>query len=43
MSRIGNAPVPVPAGVDVAIDASTVTVTGAKGTLTRTFSDRISW
>ena len=43
MSRIGNAPVPVPAGVDVAIDASTVTVTGAKGTLTRTFSDRISF
>ena len=43
MSRIGNAPIPVPAGVDVGVDASTVTVTGAKGTLTRTFSDRISF
>ncbi len=43
MSRIGNAPVTVPAGVDVAIDGVTVTVKGSKGSLTRTFSDRVSF
>ncbi len=43
MSRIGYAPIEVPASVDVTIDGSTVTVKGAKGTLTRTFSDRISF
>lgn len=37
MSRIGKMPVHVPAGVDVAIDGSTVTVKGKKGELTRTF------
>jgi len=37
MSRIGKKPVPVPAGVDVAIDGSTVTVKGPKGELKRTF------
>lgn len=34
MSRIGKLPIPVPSGVDVAIDASLVTVKGPKGTLT---------
>jgi large subunit ribosomal protein L6 len=43
MSRIGNAPVPLPAGVDVAVEGSTVTVAGPKGTLSRTFSDRITF
>jgi large subunit ribosomal protein L6 len=43
MSRIGNAPVPLPAGVDVAVEGSTVTVTGPKGTLSRSFSDRIAF
>jgi large subunit ribosomal protein L6 len=43
MSRIGNAPVPLPAGVDVAVEGSTVTVTGPKGTLARAFSDRIGF
>jgi len=43
MSRIGNAPVPLPAGIDVAVEGSTVTVTGPKGALTRTFSDRITF
>jgi large subunit ribosomal protein L6 len=33
MSRIGKVPVPVPAGVDVAIQGDVVTVKGPKGTL----------
>jgi large subunit ribosomal protein L6 len=33
MSRIGKLPVPVPAGVDVNVDESTVTVKGPKGVL----------
>jgi large subunit ribosomal protein L6 len=33
MSRIGRLPIPVPAGVDVSIDGSAVTVKGPKGTL----------
>lgn len=37
MSRIGKKPITVPAGVDVAVDGSTVTVKGPKGTLTKTF------
>ena len=36
MSRIGNKPIEIPAGVDVTVDGSTVTVKGPKGTLTRT-------
>ena len=39
MSRIGKMPVTVPAGVEVTIDGSTVTVKGAKGELTRTFPE----
>ena len=34
MSRIGRLPIPVPTGVDVAIDGRNVTVKGPKGTLT---------
>lgn len=37
MSRIGKQPIPVPAGVEVTIDGSTVTVKGPKGTLTQSF------
>ncbi|MGN1417130.1 MAG: 50S ribosomal protein L6 [Oscillospiraceae bacterium] len=37
MSRIGRKPISVPAGVDVKIDGTTVTVKGPKGTLTKTF------
>jgi large subunit ribosomal protein L6 len=33
MSRIGRLPVPIPSGVDVAIDGQAVTVKGPKGTL----------
>ncbi len=36
MSRIGRQPIAVPAGVEVKIDGSTVSVKGPKGTLTRT-------
>ena len=37
MSRIGKNPITVPAGVEVKIDGSTVTVKGPKGTLTKEF------
>ncbi len=35
MSRIGKAPITIPSGVDVTIDAATVTVKGPKGTLSQ--------
>jgi len=35
MSRIGRLPIAVPAGVDVAIDGRTITVSGPRGTLSR--------
>ncbi|MFZ4667969.1 MAG: 50S ribosomal protein L6 [Microthrixaceae bacterium] len=35
MSRIGNAPITVPAGVDVTITSTSVTVKGPKGELSR--------
>ena len=38
MSRIGKLPVSVPAGVEVNIDGSTVSVKGPKGELNRTFN-----
>ena len=37
MSRIGNKPIAVPAGVEVKIDGQKVTVKGPKGTLEREF------
>jgi large subunit ribosomal protein L6 len=36
MSRIGRMPIPVPGGVDVAIDGAQVTVKGPKGELSHT-------
>jgi len=42
MSRIGKMPIVIPAGVDVTIDGSTVTVKGPKGTLTRTVCNTIT-
>ncbi|HSK47997.1 MAG TPA: 50S ribosomal protein L6 [Coriobacteriia bacterium] len=39
MSRIGKQPIPVPSGVEVQIDGSTVTVKGPKGELSQTFSE----
>jgi len=42
MSRIGKKPVSIPAGVQIKIDGSHVTVKGPKGELKRTFVDVIS-
>lgn len=41
MSRIGRQPVPIPGGVKVEIDNTTVKVTGPKGNLSQTFSDKV--
>jgi len=38
MSRIGKQPIPVPQGVTVSIDGTTVQVKGPKGELTQSFS-----
>ena len=40
MSRIGNAPITVPAGVEVTLDGNKMTVKGPKGTLTREFHNK---
>ena len=42
MSRIGNKIITLPEGVKLDINGSTVTVSGSKGTLTRTFSNLIT-
>jgi len=42
MSRIGKLPVTVPSGVDVAVEESTVTVKGPKGTLSHTVASPIT-
>jgi large subunit ribosomal protein L6 len=42
MSRIGKLPIPVPSGVDVAINDSLVTVKGPKGTLSHTVAAPIT-
>ena len=42
MSRIGKLPIPVPSGVDVAIDDAVVTVKGPKGTLSHTVAAPIT-
>ena len=42
MSRIGNKPIELPAGVDVTIEGSTVTVKGPKGTLATTVHKNMS-
>jgi large subunit ribosomal protein L6 len=43
MSRIGKMPVPVPSGVTINIDGTTVSVKGPKGELKRTFPEGISF
>jgi large subunit ribosomal protein L6 len=42
MSRIGRLPVPVPAGVDIAIEGQTVTVKGPKGELRHVIAEPIT-
>jgi large subunit ribosomal protein L6 len=42
MSRIGNAPITVPSGVDVSLDGRTISVKGPKGTLQRTLPATIT-
>lgn len=41
MSRIGRLPIPIPAGVDVKVDGSAVTVKGPKGELALTVASPI--
>ena len=42
MSRIGNKPIAIPAGVDVKIDGAVVTVKGPKGELKNSFNAAIN-
>ncbi len=42
MSRIGKLPVPVPAGVEVTINGTDVTVKGPKGELSQSFNSNMS-
>jgi large subunit ribosomal protein L6 len=42
MSRIGRLPIPIPSGVDVAIDGQAVSVKGPKGALNLTVAEPIS-
>ncbi len=42
MSRIGRMPVEIPAGVTVTVNGNTVTAKGPKGTLTESFSERMT-
>jgi large subunit ribosomal protein L6 len=42
MSRIGNAPITVPSGVDVSLEGRTISVKGPKGTLQRTLPAAIT-
>jgi large subunit ribosomal protein L6 len=42
VSRIGKLPIPVPAGVTVAVDGTTVTVKGPRGELRRTLRPEVA-
>ncbi len=42
MSRIGKLPIPVPSGVDIAIDGQQVTVKGPKGSLSHVVAEPIT-
>jgi large subunit ribosomal protein L6 len=42
MSRVGKSPVPIVSGVDVKVSGQDVTVKGPKGTLERTFHERVT-
>ena len=41
MSRIGRKPINIPAGVEVKIDGSAVSVKGPKGTLSQSFNPKM--
>jgi large subunit ribosomal protein L6 len=41
MSRIGKVPIPIPAGVEVAVDGQTVRVKGSRGSLERTLEPEV--
>lgn len=43
MSRVGKMPVAVPSGVDVRVEGTRITVKGSKGSLTREFTERVSF
>ena len=43
MSRIGRLPIPVPSGVTVQLNGSTITTKGPKGSLTRSFPELVSF
>lgn len=43
MSRVGNAPIPVPAGVEVKIDGTDVSVKGPKGEMSKSFVKTMSF
>ncbi|MDR8526047.1 MULTISPECIES: 50S ribosomal protein L6 [Shewanella] len=42
MSRVAKAPVAIPAGVEVTLNEQTITVKGAKGSLTRVINQAVS-
>jgi len=42
MSRIGRAPIAIPAGVEVSVEGNVITVKGPKGTATRTLNPELS-
>ena len=42
MSRIGNAPIEIPSGVEIKVENGLVTVKGPKGTLTQKVADYIT-
>ena len=42
MSRVGKKPVPIPEGVEVKVDGSTLSVKGPRGELERTFDSDMS-
>ena len=42
MSRIGRAPIAIPAGVEVTLEGNVITVKGPKGILTRTLNPELT-
>lgn len=42
MSRVAKAPVSIPAGVEVTLNEQTLTVKGAKGSLTRVINNAVN-